>query len=356
MKRNTIVLLVAILIIPMLLISCSKKDGSDSNESKKPEATFRINSGSSSATYGEDNSITYMLKGLVETWPKSCDGINVELYLDGQLGNGTTASITGVSGDAFQFSHASTANLAEYTDAFTLLSVPFLYRSPEIVWYILDSEIGDRMREKFTEDTGLVCLMLCDIGMRQLTNNKREIHSPEDLHGLKIRVQSDPIQIAAFEALGASAVTTPFNEIFTSIQTNLCDGQENPTTSIISSSLYDIQDYLTLINHSYGAICLFMSKVKYDSLSEEQRTALDSAMEDAQAKARESILRTEATDIEFLEEKGVDVTTLSEAEWEAFQDIVRDTVWPDVQKAVGDDVWNNLMKAIEDAEMAMTIQ
>ena len=206
------------------------------------------------------------------------------------------------------------------------------------------------MKEQFTEDTGLVCLMLCDIGMRQITNNKREIHTPADMNGLKIRVQSDPVQVAAFEALGASALTTPFNEVFTSIQTNLCDGQENPTSSIISSSIYDIQDYMTLINHSYGAICLFMSKAKYDSLTEEQRTALDFAMADAESKARESILRTEESDIAFLENEGMRITTLTDDEWNSFRDIVEAEVWPDVEEMVGEDTWNHLMDVIEEAE------
>ena len=345
MKKLTVVPF-AILIVALLISGCSREE--DSKETAIE--TFRINSGYSSATYGTDTSITHMLDGLVKTWPENCDGINVELYLDGQLGSGTTASVTGVAGNAFQFSHASTANLAEYSDAFVLLSVPFLYRTPEIAWHVIDSDIGDSMKEQFTEDTGLVCLMLCDIGMRQITNNKREIHTPADMNGLKIRVQSDPVQVAAFEALGASALTTPFNEVFTSIQTNLCDGQENPTSSIISSSIYDIQDYMTLINHSYGAICLFMNKAKYDSLTEEQRTALDFAMADAESKARESILRTEESDIAFLENEGMRITTLTDDEWNSFRDIVEAEVWPDVEEMVGEDTWNHLMDVIEEAE------
>ena len=89
--------------------------------------------------------------------------------------------------------------------------------------------------------------------MRTITNNTKEIHTPADLKGMKIRVQSDPIQMATFEALGASTMNVSFSELFTSLQQGLCDGQDNPVITNVSRKFYECQKYMTLLNHMIRA-------------------------------------------------------------------------------------------------------
>ena len=187
------------------------------------------------------------------------------------------------------------------------------------------------------------------LGMRTLSNDSKEIHSPTDMKGMKLRVQSDPTQIAAFEELGASVMTTSFSELFTALQQGLCDGQDNPIITIVSQKFYEVQNYITMLNHLPNLSMVVMSDAYYQSLSAEEQGWIDQAGQDATEACYQTMLDTTQILIDQLTDYSIDITYLTDEEYQVFEDSVPNT-WAMCEEAIGTDAWNELLAAVEAAQ------
>ena len=101
------------------------------------------------------------------------------------------------------------------------------------------------------EAVGLVSLGWWDNGIRHITNSKRPINRPEDLHGLKIRTPADPATIDTFQALGAATQQINFSELYVALQQGVVDGQENPLANIHSGKLHEVNRFISLTGHKW---------------------------------------------------------------------------------------------------------
>jgi C4-dicarboxylate-binding protein DctP len=152
------------------------------------------------------------------------DKIQIEYYLNGTFGGTADAIIGGLQNGNFELSDWPLASFAEYTNAFQPLDVPYLVADAEEARTLYLGEAGKIMKEKCMKDTNVIPLFYGQIGMRQITNSRNVIKTPEDMKGLKLRVQNNPIHIASMKALGASPTTLPFSELFTALQQKTVDG------------------------------------------------------------------------------------------------------------------------------------
>lgn len=274
-----------------------------------------------------------------------------QVFPASQLASTTDDIVNGLITGAFEMSEVGQANWGDYTTAFTPLNVPFLYSSNEAAYEIMSGEIGDSMREQLLNDTGLRAVGFLHLGMRTITNNQKEIHSPADMKGLKIRVQNDPTQIAAFEELGCSVMTTSFSELFTALQQKLCDGQDNPIITIVSQKFYEVQKYITMLNHLPNISMFVISDSYYQSLSAEEQGWIDQAAQEATEACYQTLLDTEQILIDQLTEYGINITYLTDEEYQVFADSVSGT-WELCEQTMGTETWNKLLAAVEAAEGA----
>jgi TRAP-type C4-dicarboxylate transport system substrate-binding protein len=115
------------------------------------------------------------------------------------------------------------------------------------------------------ESTGLNCLGIYVEPFFQLTAN-RKIEKPEDFRGLKVRTMNSPIILATYKGLGANPTPIPFFEVYSGLQTNLIDAQENPLNIIYEMSFHEVQKYLILTSHSTTVNVLFISQKLFDRM------------------------------------------------------------------------------------------
>lgn len=162
-------------------------------------------------------------------------------------------------------------------------------------------------------------------------------------------MQSDPTQIAAFEELGASVMTTSFSELFTALQQGLCDGQDNPIITIVSQKFYEVQNYITMLNHLPNLSMVVMSDAYYQSLSAEEQGWIDQAGQDATEACYQTMLDTTQILIDQLTDYSIDITYLTDEEYQVFEDSVPNT-WAMCEEAIGTDAWNELLAAVEAAQ------
>ena len=125
-----------------------------------------------------------------------------------------------------------------------------------------------------------------------------------------MRVIQSPIYIDLFNALGANAVPMPFTELYTALETRAIDGQENPVTLILTAKLNEVQNYLTLTNHTYNPQIVMVSKKFWDKLNDDERKLLTAATQEATVYQRKISLEREASSLTALKAAGMQINEL----------------------------------------------
>ena len=231
----------------------------------------------------------------IEQYPNSALGGEVEMLKAVKLGTVDLAFITG-------------APLPNFVPDIGIFNIPFLFRDVNHAHAVLDGPIGQSYLAKF-RDKDLVALAWGENGMRHLTNSKREIHSPEDLGGLKLRVPQSDVMLAGFKALGVNVSALAFPLLYGALQSGEFDGQENPIATIQSSKFNQVQKYLTLTGHVYDPAILFMSVDDFDDLSAEDKKSFIQAAKMAGEASRQFAVTAEQSGVAELAQSGMRVVT-----------------------------------------------
>lgn len=253
--------------------------------------------------------------------------IAVELYAAGQLGD-QTSTLQQVEQGIIQSSLCSTGMIAgSYYDNFNMFEVPYMFPSVERAWEIVNpnTDYFKALAEKTGEACNVRPLALLLEGLRHTTNSKREIHTPDDMKGLKIRTMEVPAHMEMFKAMGASPTPIAWAEVYGSLQTGVVDGQENPLFNIAYAKLYEVQDYLTLDGHITLLNCWFMNNDFYKSLPEDLQALVDECAIESAYVHREMVEKQDAEAMELLS-ANMTVTELTEEEHEQFVEATQPAV------------------------------
>ncbi|MGV6874223.1 TRAP transporter substrate-binding protein [Pseudochelatococcus sp. B33] len=162
-----------------------------------------------------------------------------------------------------------------------VLGFLYLFRDKDHMQATMRGDIGDKLAATLHEKTGIRTIDASwYYGTRHLTAN-RPVSTPADLAGLKVRVLPVPIYEAGWRALGAGPTPVAFGELFTAIETNTVDAQENPLTIIKSVGIPLVHKNLTLTGHIVANIVIAMSDDAYSRLGAEQVEILKRAAAEA---------------------------------------------------------------------------
>jgi tripartite ATP-independent transporter DctP family solute receptor len=241
-------------------------------------------------------------------------------------------------GGAQEMMVGSTATLVGITKEMALWDSPFLISSAKEADALLDGPVGDKVRNKLQEK-GLVGLAYWENGFRNLTNSKRAINRMEDLDGIKLRVMQNNVFLTSFKTLGANAVPMAFSELFSALETNTVDGQENPFNTILSSKFYEVQKYMTVTNHVYSPWIVLVSKKWWDQLSKDEQKILQDAAKTSRDFERKDTREEASRAVGDLKAKGMQVNELSPAESARMRDKLT-RVYAQIGADVGMDLWN----------------
>ena len=240
-------------------------------------------------------------------------------------------------GGAQEMMVGSTATLVGITKEMSLWDTPFLFNNTREADMLLDGPVGEKVKARL-QDKGLVGLVYWENGFRNLTNSKRPVVRVEDLEGIKLRVMQNNVFLTTFKTLGANAVPMPFSELFSALETNTVDGQENPYNTILSSKFYEVQKYLTVTNHVYSPWIVLVSKKWWDQLSkDEQKVLMDAAR--ASREFERTDTRNEASKaVAELQAKGMKVNALPASEAARMRNKLT-RVYASIGAEVGMDLW-----------------
>lgn len=180
--------------------------------------------------------------------------------------------------------------------------IPFVFPSPEEVFSFWDSEVGQQAKDVISERGSIHVAGFFRRGSRHLTAN-REVRTPEDLAGLKLRVPEIPTWVAVWGEMGAQPTPVAWPEVFSSLQVGVVDGQENPCFNIHQARLYEVQDYVIYTGHVAAVWHWSVSERFLDGLSEEDRELVLGAIAEAAAYGDEVTQEQIETTCTMLEEE-----------------------------------------------------
>lgn len=251
---------------------------------------------------GQIGSAMKKFEELVEA--NSGDTIAVNIFTDGTLGNERDVLESLVAGST-DMSLAGVSDVVYWLPQY-FLSVPYLFTSIEHVRAVYDGEIGKEIDDLVLAEKGIRTLAIMNRGARQVTSN-REINTPADVAGLRLRLPENPLWIQVWGQLEPVATTVALSELYTALQTGVVEAQENPLETIVQNRLYEVQDYLVLTNHVRDVYKIQISEQTWQRLSPEQQQVIQDAATEAAIYGDSLLAESEAAYIEELKAAGVTV-------------------------------------------------
>lgn len=216
---------------------------------------------------------------------KSNGKLKVKIFPDGQLGSEReTLELLQIGSVAA--TKVSATILSNFVPEYNILGIPYLFRDKEHQFDILEGPIGKSILEKGSK-FWLRGLCYYDAGSRSFYTSTKAIRTPEDLKGLKIRVQNNQMAINMVNSMGGAATPMAYGELYAAIQQGVVDGAENNPPSFVSSNHYEISKYYTLDEHSSVPDVLLIGTKYWNKLSEQERIWVqEAADESAQAEKK----------------------------------------------------------------------
>lgn len=243
---------------------------------------------------------------------KSDGSITVEVFHSGQLGN-EAELWDGVRNGTLEIVVIGTVMNQEYP-TMLISDWPWLYRDVEHAKAVWTGDIADELSASFGEKFPTTELLAwAPNSARTFTSNK-PLEKPGDFAGQKFRMPSNPIHIGLAENLGASAQVIPLGELFSALETGVVDGQDNGMVTVVSEGLYEVQKYVYETNHIVATLEFIASDAFMNKLSDEQAAIIRDAAKAASAQAWDDYIASIDKDRQFLKDKGLTVTTPSEAD------------------------------------------
>jgi len=246
---------------------------------------------------------------------------DVQVYANAQLGDDVRAT-EGVRMGTLEMVVTTASPITGLVPEFNVFDLPFIITSSAGADAIFDGPVGAKL-SALLEPKGLKNLAYMENGFRQLTNSVREVKSPEDLKGMKVRTMQNPIHLSAWRALGANPTPMPFSEVFTAMQQKTIDGQENPIPTIYLSKFYEVQKYVTLSGHVYGPHILLINKKLFDSFPGEDQKIISDAAQASALFQRETNRKMDSDFVAELKKNGMTVTVLTPEQIKVFQNATK---------------------------------
>lgn len=246
--------------------------------------------------------------------------MDVQVFGNGLLG-GDREILEAINLGTVQMGNMASSNLTAYGDRFGIYELPFLFNSFEAATAAYDGELGEIYNEWLAEN-GFVCCGVFTYGWRALSNKVREVWTPDDLAGIKIRVMEVPMYIDAFTLLGANPTPMSWNEIYTGLQQGTIEAQDNSPEQTYLAKFFEVQPYYTTLNHTLSNGLAICQKSYMDNLPEDIRQVIVDGMEICRDAQREASVVLEQEYLDKMRDAGVTVCELSDEQRALFKEKV----------------------------------
>ena len=261
----------------------------------------------------------------------------VQLYPAGQLGD-AKSMLEQVDKGIIQSCTSIPSGLiaGSYYKDFNIFDVPYLFPNSTVAWETFNSRTSffRQIANNMASATGIRPLGFFSEGERHLTNNVREIRTPADLKGLKIRTMEVPAHQEMMRAMGASPTPVSWLELYSALQTGVVDGQENPILNIQYLKAQEVQKYLTLDGHITLIDVWVVNDAWWKKLPEDIKVAINEAVYQSLIVCRGISEFQNTIGVQELKNAGMKVYAPTKSELQQFKDVTQKAVIPWIQKNI----------------------
>ena len=212
-----------------------------------------------------------------------------------------------------EMSITSAQELAQIIPEWSIFTAGYLLKDAEHQVKVFNAPFMEPMKQKVEDKLGVKLLAVMYLGRRQLnlrfTKAEKDVKTPDDLKGVKLRMPGTDAWQFLGRALGANPVPVAFTEVYTALQTGAIDGQDNPLPTNKDSKFYEVTKQICLTSHLVDQNYIAFSAKVWDKMSKDQQATVQKALDDAADSEREKQLALETELAEFFKKEGLDVYT-----------------------------------------------
>ena len=233
-----------------------------------------------------------------------------------------------------EMSSVSAFDIAKLVPEFSIFTAGYIIRDPEHMMKVFNGPIGEELFKLVSEKMEITILSPIYLGTRQLNlRDLKNVRTPADLKGIKLRMPGSKEWLFLGEALGATPTPLAFGEVYLGLKTGTIDGQDNPLPTVRSAKFYEVTKQLTLTSHLVDGIFISVSNKLWNSLGADQKAKLKAAAQSAAKYNNENRIADEKQMVDYFKAQGLTVTT---PDLDAFRKSVQTTylnsdyakVWP----------------------------
>ena len=268
--------------------------------------------------------------------------VQINVFPNNQLGNDSDMLSQLRAGGLDFFTISGVNVLSQLVPISSMWGLGFAWANDDAVHKALDGELGKFLRGQFPKVGLLAMDTIWSSGFRQITNSVKPINTPEDLKGMKMRVPVSPLWTSLFKHLGAAPASISFAETYSSLQTKVVDGQENPLAIISIAKLYEVQKFCSMTNHMWdGWWCMTNQKV-WDRIPDKARPVIAKNLNQAALEMRADGAKLNSSLRGELTAKGL---VFNDPKLDAFRDtLVKSGFYTEWRQKYGEEAWALLEK------------
>ena len=233
-----------------------------------------------------------------------------------------------------ELSSISAFDIAKLVPEFSIFTAGYVIRDPEHQQKVFNGPIGAEMFKMVIDKMDVTPLSTVYLGTRQINlRDVRNVKTPADLKGVKLRMPGSKEWLFLGEALGATATPLAFGEVYLGLKTGTIDGQDNPLPSVRAAKFYEVTKQIVLTSHLVDGIFIAISSKALNAMTPAQRQKVTAAAQAASSYNNENRIKEEGQLVDFFKQQGLQVTT---PDVDAFRKSVQTTyqnsdyakVWP----------------------------
>jgi tripartite ATP-independent transporter DctP family solute receptor len=268
--------------------------------------------------------------------------VRVTLFPNSQLG-ADSDMLSQLRAGAIDFFTVSGVNvLSQMVPVSSMYGLGFAFANDDAVHRAIDGDLGNYLRAQFNEAGLLAMDTIWSSGFRQITNSVRPVTGPAALANLKIRVPMSPLWISLFKHLEAAPTSMNFAEVYSSLQTRVVDGQENPLSIISISKLYEVQKYCSITNHMWDGYWCMSSHKAWNRLPQALRPIIARHLNRSGMDVRADVARLNASLRSDLQARGMLFNTTDPAPFRAM--LSKSGFYAEWRRKYGEEAWAMLEK------------
>ena len=245
-----------------------------------------------------------------ESLDKSSPGeFDVQINLNATLFKQGTEPAAMARGN-LELSSISAFDIAKLVPEFSIFTAGYVVRDPQHQQKVFAGPIGQEMFKLATEKMEVTLLTPIYLGTRQVNLREvRNVRTPADLKGVKLRMPGSKEWLFLGEALGATATPLAFGEVYLGLKTGTIDGQDNPLPSVRAAKFYEVTKQIVMTNHLVDGIFIAISDKAWKAMTPAQRQKVQAAANDAAVYNNDNRLKEEGQIVDFFKKEGLTVTT-----------------------------------------------